>query len=110
MAKKPGVMIYFDVRNVVNRLSDKNAGILLRAILEYGEDGTLPELPKQLYLIWPLIQMKLDIDDDRYHNLAKKRRYAAHVRWCNQSGAEPLPYTVWLETEEGSKDPDLLPC
>ena len=110
MSKKPGVMIYFEVRQTVDRLSDKNAGILLRAILEYGANGTVPELPNQLYLIWPMIQMRLDADDQRYHQLHYKRRYAAHVRWCNQNGMVALPYDQWLTSEEGVKEPELLPC
>lgn len=110
MPKKPGVMIYFEIKDTVERLSDKNAGILLRAILEYGANGTEPELPNQLYLIWPLIRMRLDNDDARYHQLHYKRRYAAHVRWCNKEGLEALPYLQWLESEEGAASPELLPC
>lgn len=108
MSKKPGVMIYFEIKESVDRLSDKNAGILLRAILQYGATGTVPELPNQLYLIWPMIRMRLENDDARYHQLHYKRRYAAHVRWCNGRGMEALPYAQWLESEEGSVDP--LPC
>ena len=110
MSKKPGVMIYFDIRKTVERLSDKNAGILLRAMLEYGEDGTEPQLPSQLYLIWPMIRMRLDADDARYNQLHYKRRYAAHVRWCNKEGMEALPYEQWLESEEGSADIAPLTC
>lgn len=105
MSKKPGVMIYFDVKESIEHMSDKNAGILLRAILEYGYTGMEPKLPNQLLLIWPMIRMRLDSDDNRYHQLHYKRRYAAHVRWSNDRGLEPLTYEAWLETDEGCKPP-----
>jgi hypothetical protein len=105
MSKKPGVMIYYDVKQAVDKMSDKHAGILLRAILEFGFEGTIPQLPDKLNLIWPMIQMRLQLDDHRYHQLYYKRRYAAHVRWSNDKGLEPLSYEAWLETDEGRKRP-----
>ena len=96
MQNKPGIMIYFDVIETVNRLSDQNAGLLFRAILEYGMTRRVPELPKKLFLLWPLVQMRLDTDDERYHRVARKRRYAAYVRWAKEKGETPLPFEQWL--------------
>ena len=45
MSKRPGVMIYFDILQVLERISDQDAGRLFRAILEYGRDGKIPALP-----------------------------------------------------------------
>lgn len=96
MEKKPGVMIYFDMAPMLDRLTDKNTGILFRAILEYGATGKEPELPNRLKLFWPLIQMRLDADDQRYHDLSNKRRYAAYSRWTQYHGQEPVSYNQWL--------------
>lgn len=81
MSDKPGVMIYFDMRQTLSRLSDRQAGILFRAILEYGATKKVPELPDSLYLLWPLLQMRLDNDDQRYHSISQKRQYATYKRW-----------------------------
>ena len=96
MPNKPGIMIYFDMLETVNRLSDQNAGRLFRAILQYGMTQQVPELPEKLFLIWPLVQMRLDNDDERYYRVARKRRYAIYVRWANEKGQTPLPYEEWL--------------
>lgn len=107
MPQKPGVMLYFDVMDSVKQLSDRHAGIMLRAILEYGSSGTLPELPAPVRLLWPMIQMRLDCDDRRYQQLHFKRKYAAHVRWCDKYGREALPYDMWMESE-GTEEPQPL--
>ena len=103
MQNKPGIMIYFDVIETVNRLSDQNAGRLFRAILEYGMTRRVPELPEKLFLIWPLVQMRLDNDDQRYYRVTLKRRYAAYARWTKEKGQIPLEYEQWL-AQPGVRD------
>jgi len=98
MQDKPGVMIYFDMLDTVKRLTDIQAGRLFRAILEYGATRREPKLPDNLYLLWPLVQMRLDIDDERYYKVSQKRRYAAYVRWTKSQGTEALPFDQWLAT------------
>ena len=97
MKQKPGVMIYFDIIPVLDLLSSADAGILFRAILQYGENGVLPELDQNLALLWPLIQQRLDFDAARYQTTVMKRKYAAYARWERQNDREPMPYTYWLE-------------
>ena len=97
MAKiKPGVMIYFELAGVLATLTDAQAGKLFRAILEYGRDKTIPDLPGRLQCIWPIIQMRLDTDDDRYHQTTARRQYAAYVRWAKKNGEEkPMTFDEW---------------
>lgn len=108
MQDKPGVMIYFDIQETVNRLSDKNAGILFRAILEYGFTGCEPELPNALHLLWPMIRMRLDTDDQRYRQVTQKRKYAVYVRWAKVHGQEPLSYEDWVLTLDSSSEDSPL--
>ncbi len=107
MQKKPGVMIYFDMLETLERLSDENAGVLLRAILEYGKTQCEPQLPDPLYLLWPMIRMRLDMDDERYYQVSQKRSYAAYVRWANHQGHAPMPYNEWLCYSEQDHDEDV---
>ena len=102
MQNKPGVMIYLDMLQTLERLSDENAGILFRAILKYGATGAEPELPDALYILWPMVRMRLDTDDRRYHQVSQKRRYAAYVRWAEHHGQSPLSYEDWLCTLDDS--------
>lgn len=105
MQNKPGVMIYFDIQETVKRLSDRSAGILFRAILEYGATKKEPTLPDSLYMLWPMIRMRLDTDDERYHQMSQRRRYAAYTRWCKHDGENPLSYNDWLSKEDNELDP-----
>ena len=76
-----------------------DAGILFRAILQYGENGVLPELEPNLALLWPLIQQRLDHDWDRYQHTVIKRKYAAYSRWEKQHDRQPIPYSQWVEAK-----------
>ena len=112
MKKKPGVMIYFELRGMLKLLPDEEKGKLFDAILEYGETGNVPELSPTLRVAWPLIQMRLDADTDRYAVMGMKRRYAAYVRWAKEHHEEPIAYSVWVEgkgqtVNETNFDPTL---
>jgi len=97
MKKKPGVMIYFELRGMLKLLPDAEKGQLFEAILEYGETGQLPELSPTLRVAWPLIQMRLDADTNRYTHVGMKRRYAAYVRWAKEHGEEPIAFSEWVD-------------
>lgn len=81
MGKQPGVMLYFDIRPSLNRLSDGEKGRLFEAILDYGQHGVLPDFDGVLGIAWDFIQPKLDRDRERYEEIAQKRADAARVRW-----------------------------
>ena len=95
MKKKPGVMVYFELRGMLKLLSDAEKGKLFEAILEYGETGCVGELTDTLRVAWPLIQMRLDADASRYTHVGLKRRYAAYVRWSKEHFEEPQSFDTW---------------
>lgn len=41
--KRSGILMYFDMKPVLERLSDHEVKELLLAILDYGENGVVPE-------------------------------------------------------------------
>ena len=96
MSEKPGVIIYFDILGTVERLSNEDAGILFRAMLQYGLEKTIPDLSGVLYVLWPMVQMRLDSDDQRYYDVSQKRKYAAYCRWAKKRNETPLEYDEWL--------------
>ena len=107
--EKPGVMIYGDLHSTIARLDDAQAGQLFRAIMDYGLEGTMPQLPSPLDLLWPMIQLRLDADDDRYYDVINKRSYAAYVRWAKEKNQTPLSYESWLEKDAHQKTPEEAP-
>ena len=96
MKRKPGVMVYFEMRSMLKLLSDTEKGKLFEAILEYGETGMVSDLSEKLKVAWPLIQMRLDMDNTRYELVGFKRKYAAYTRWAKEHGEEPKDFENWM--------------
>ena len=96
MKKKPGVMIYFELIGMLKLLPDEEKGMLFDAILEYGETGNVPELSPTLRVAWPLIQMRLDMDNTRYEFVGYKRKYAAYTRWAREHGESIDSFENWM--------------
>lgn len=84
-SKKPGVMIYFDIKNCIKRLDLEGIGRLFLAILEYAENGKIPDFSEEdtslLCVAWDIMQPKIDADNERYIDMCKKKQEAAYKRW-----------------------------
>lgn len=74
--KKPGVMLYFDIRPCLNRLTDAEQAQLFRAILDYGESNIDPGFENRLGLVWDFVKPMIDRDTDRYQEIQEKRAKA----------------------------------
>ena len=82
--ERPGVMIYFDLRPCLKRLSTEDKGFLLEAILDYAQYGELPELDGMAGVAWDFIRPRIDRDAERYEEVSERRRQAAKKRWDRQ--------------------------
>lgn len=76
MANKPGVMIYFETAKAVKGLDFETKGRLFDAIMEYAEDGVIPDFDGVLSAVWPFISHSIDRDSVRYDELVEKKRKA----------------------------------
>ena len=99
MGKQPGVMLYFEIRPCLARLTLDQQGQLFNAILDYGELGIEPNFDYMLGIAWDFIKPRLDRDKERYDELSRKRAEAAMVRWdayhANASDAmQTMPTTT----------------
>ena len=88
MGKQPGVMIYFDIRPCLVRLSLEEQGQLFRAILDYGEDGIEPDFDFMLGVAWDFIKPRLDRDKEHYAERIRQCEEAAKKRWEKDSDAD----------------------
>lgn len=104
--KRPGVMIYFSLRPALSYLDDAQLGQLLKAILDYGEYGLVPEFREPLLaMAWSFVVGGIDRDWEAYQSKAEKRKYAAYCRELLRKREEELPYEVWRDmTEDQRKD------
>lgn len=96
--RQPGVMLYFDIRPCLARLTMEEQGMLFNAILNYGEDGVEPNFEYMLGVAWDFIKPRLERDRLRYADTIRKRRYAVYVRECRRGGLPALPFPDWEET------------
>lgn len=88
MGKQPGVMLYFDIRPCLERLTMDQQGMLFRAILDYGEEGIEPDFDYMLGIAWDFIKPRLERDRERYEEKVRQCEEAARRRWEGQSHAD----------------------
>ena len=87
--QKPGVMIYFDLRPCLQRLTNEQKGALFSAILNYAENGVLPELDDiAVGVAWDFVKPRIDRDTEVYAGKIVKARAAAGKRWSVQTYAD----------------------
>ena len=76
MSDKNSFVLYEDYEELFDRLSDEEAGQLIKAIFDYERSGELPDLPRLLEFIMLPIKNTLDRDSDKYDKIVEKRRKA----------------------------------
>lgn len=79
MSNKNSFVLYKDYEELFDRLSDEEAGQLIKAIFDYERSGELPELPRLLEFIMLPIKNTLDRDSDKYDKIVEKRRKAGAI-------------------------------
>ena len=77
MTDKVSFILYSAYSKHFSRLSDEEAGKLIKAIFQYVENGTTPELPPCADVIFTFISEQLDRDlakwaENRPHEMQKR--------------------------------------
>lgn len=91
--KRPGVMVYFDLRTSLKCFSLEDKGVLFDAILAYAEDGDLPCFDGALEVAWGFIQPRIDADAERYESISKSRSAAGRKSHEKHDGDTPSKET-----------------
>lgn len=79
MAKeKPGVMMYWEMFDVLENLLDGQAKTMLQAIRCYSQYDTDPDFAGDTLLatLWMLVKPKIDADSQRYERIIEQKRQA----------------------------------
>lgn len=95
---RPGVMIYFDILEPIKKLSDEDKGRLFLAMLEYGQNGTVPQFDGMLALAWGFVKPKIDKDEEEYNMSVLRRKYATVCRERKRNGEPDISFDEWLKT------------
>ncbi|MBO5885310.1 MAG: hypothetical protein J6Q43_00915, partial [Bacteroidaceae bacterium] len=100
---RPGIMLYFDILEPIKVLPDADKGRLLVAILEYGQDGIVPEFDGMLALAWGFVKSKLDRDEEAYQNSMEQKRYAAFCKKRSNLNLPKLSFEEWKATDDNER-------
>ncbi len=73
MSQKSSFVLYHDIREPVEMLSDEERGKLFSAILNYSEYGELPDFRGALQMAFAFIRTALDRDADKWEDKRQKR-------------------------------------
>lgn len=76
MARKDTFILYTDQKAVIDKLSDEQAGRLIKAIYEYVENEKMPKLDNVLDLVITPFKTVLDKDKAKYEEVSKARAKA----------------------------------
>ena len=97
MSKRPGFMFYFDEATAFERVSDSEAGVLIKAMIAYCRTGELLPLEGTASIIFDIIRPKLDRDAVKYNEQIMKRKYGGYIKACRDRGDEPLSFESWRD-------------
>ena len=97
---RPGIMLYFDILEPIQLLTDAERGKLLTAILEYGKEGKIPKFRGKLALAWGFVQPKIDRDEVQYDATVQQKKYAGFCSRRSSNGFSKISYEDWLEMDE----------
>ncbi len=75
--ERKSFLVYLDYEEQLSDLTDKELGLLLRAMFSYVRDGTMPSKFKgTLKLAFKFIKSNLDRDNEKWEDIKKKRSSA----------------------------------
>lgn len=97
--KKPGVMIYFELRPALEMLSVEQKAALLDAIMDYGEKDIAPSFDGVLAMAWHFVKQHIDRDAKNYDLKCRKASYSNYVKLCKEQGIVYVSFDEWDEAK-----------
>lgn len=100
MAERPGIMLYFDMAEPLKVLKNEEKGLLLDAMLDYGQFGVIPEFEGCLTVAWGFIRPKLDADAKSYRKKVENTYSSYYAKVKKNGNNAPLDFEEWCAKEE----------
>lgn len=76
---KDSFILYTEQKEVIDKLSDEQAGKLIKAIYEYVETGQMPKLDALLEIVIIPFKQNIDRNANKYEETKKKRSEAGKI-------------------------------
>lgn len=85
--KNKALLLHHEHYDIINMLSDEEAGALLKAAFEYDINGKVPEFSDRvLSMNFVIIRRFLDSNRERYERVSRSRSKNALKRWNAENG------------------------
>lgn len=79
MAVKKSFIMYTDHYRLINKLTDEECGMLLKAVYEYQVNGKITELPPAADMLFGVICNQLDRDNEKWARTVERRAEAGRA-------------------------------
>lgn len=99
--KKEGFLLFTKQKAMFEKMSNEQAGILIKAIYEYEDTGKIPDLEFGLEIAFTSIKTTLDENRVKYQEVSKKRSEAARSK---RKQKEQLQANVNFESKSNCID------
>ena len=86
--EKKGFIVYDDNMEVIERLSDEEAGQLFKGMLNYSISGKDPKFKGVLEFVFIPIKQQMDRNAEKYAAKCEKNRENANKRWQNANASD----------------------
>lgn len=103
---KESFILYQDYGDIINKLSDEQAGKLFKMIFEYEKTGEYPECDLVLDIAFTQIKNNLDRNKKKYTEKCERNREIAKQRWNKRTDANGYERTP--SDADNDLDPDLV--
>ncbi len=98
-----------EMSDVVQRLTDEQAGQLFKAMIEYNKTGIEPELDSVLSLVFVLIKQSMDRNMAAYNKKCEQNKANIERRWAKAKGNTTVYEPIRTDTKAYLPDPDPDP-
>ena len=82
---KDSFILYLEQKEILDMLTDEEAGKLIKAIFEYENTGTIPKLDKSLQLAFIPIKSSLDRNKEKYEKVVERNKKNIEKRWQKEN-------------------------
>lgn len=82
--QRNGFLLYLNQKEIIDELTDQEAGIIFKAIFDYVKTKKVPKLNKMLKLVFLQIKNNLDNDEKRYNEKCAKNKENIKRYWEKQ--------------------------
>lgn len=100
-----GFMLYFDMLNCFDDLTDAQTGRLIKDAIKYAEMDITPHYEEAiLKMAWKFMKSAIDKDSERYEKKCKENKlrakYGAYKNKRENAGNDVMSFEEWKEREE----------